>query len=407
MELEEWWKQTGHDLLFGGAANEAPEDEDSEEEDEEDLIEPDAGVPEEEAETKCLQDDLDSTKHALVLKSELKKFDDDPDFEGDNDEKPADPAESDSEEEMEESDGEAAGTVSSLDPKSVKTLEDVLTQAKFKDFEPCKDHEAKTLQRIRALTPSIRNLVAFTRVNENVLSTASVMKIRKGENAHNVAQQQLAQARQAFQCSSERQSRHQQWFKFSERTVADVQEGLGSSNGPDAASVPKVLGPSTTLSDEHGRRFQLLVVRPLLSGATSGGLRFAIPVAAWRAGRLKKNVKKAQSQGQVKSNGQKLLPAGQLPVHMITAVHVQLLMPWESAGIFNTFIGSWRGFDLQLFCSHIFQYFFMCFMFSVVFCKILQSPTFDSPGPSLRLCRWMLKMDPSCMKSRVKSMNWL
>ena len=203
------------------------------------------------------------------------------------------------------------------------------------------------LQRLRSLTGPIRDFAAFVRTNEKILSKASITNVRANENAHNIAQHQLAQARQSFQCSCERQSRHQQWFSFAERAVKDVQDHLEQEGVPGktaAACVPSHIGPSTTI-DDAGRKFQLFVVRPCCAGSASGGLRFALPGSIWRAGRLRK---KPAKNGNVNSSGQRLLASGKLPVHLITSMHVQLLMPFQNSGTEDsqkiTFIGTFPVF---------------------------------------------------------------
>ena len=238
-----------------------------------------------------------------------------------------------------------------LDPGSVKTLADVLTKSELDSFSPAPDdHESRMFHRMRRLVAQSRHLVALVRVREGILSKAAVMKLRKGENSHNAAEHALAKARQAMQCSSGLQSRHQLWMGFSERAVAELEEQLTTEDGALekeqlAVAPPTRLGPCTCIA-EGARKFQLLVVRPYAVGtASAGGLRYAVPAAAWRAGRLCK-ARKTKSSGVTGPRpGQKLLACGTLPVHLVTSMHVQLLMPFgsESSGLFNDFFLSFLG----------------------------------------------------------------
>jgi hypothetical protein len=199
------------------------------------------------------------------------------------------------------------------------TLQHVLEEANLLDYVPkANEGEHKLFQRMRSLAGPMKNFTAAVRVYEGILTRASVLGPRRPSNAHNVLEHELALARAAFQCSSERQGRHAVWQTYSERVLADMVEDPQIQL--QGAQPLKYLGPPTAVNEDGHRKVQLIVTRPLHAAAGAcGGLRFGVLMAVWRCGRS--NTENSTDKRQ------KLVPSGVVPVHVVSKVHVLMLMP--------------------------------------------------------------------------------
>ena len=307
--LVEWWGDVGKTMLVGSMDDE----EDAVFSDEEDEAE---GADQPSSETVQLEKSVDSAKALALVEEELQELQADPDMKP-SDEKDtagqADPLYSGdiSGDEVEPKEGDA---IQPLSP-NVFTLGEVLEKAGLGGFAPPpEDREWNAFKRGRALLPHMRDFVSVVRVHEKILSEASVLGVKRPQNKRNVCEHQLGLARAAFSCSAARQSRHAIWQNYTERVLAGVKEEQENENC--LAQLADVLGPSTQLTSDGTRGYQLLVVRPFKAAAGADGLRFGVPVSVWRCGRKSGN-----------SAGRKLLPCGRVPTHMVTHLHVMLLMP--------------------------------------------------------------------------------
>lgn len=308
--LETWWEDVGKDMFFGDEWSQELEEEFSDEED--DTAPPEKGSPSESKELEVLEHCVEVCEKNALIDQELLQMQEDPKYHGETGEtivneeqetKDAVPAEPDEQQES-----------------SIRTLHDVLESSDLGSFSPGHgDSESKVLMRVRKLIPYMKQLTIFVRSNEGIISKAAVLGGVQKPHLHNEIQFELAKARRTFQCSAERQGRHQVWRSFVEKVVADVQESV---EGGECFHAISNLGPSTESFEDGTRYFQLLVVRPFATSADSvGGVRLAIPTAVWRCGKSKKDT----------SRHEKVVAAGQVPVHVVTKVHVQLLMPTQIA----------------------------------------------------------------------------
>ena len=260
-------------------------------------------------ELQTLEDNLSSAKMTAVVDEELEKMKQCPSYAPDF----SNAGDSDTDSEVED------GQASSLSLESCCTLQQVLQKSGLSSFVPAgNESEGKLFARMRAMKPHMLNLIAVCRVHEQVLSRAAVMGVKQKQSIHNQLQHELSLARQAFQCSAERQSRHALWSGFSQKVISDIKEVQDGADSV-AGGAPVDLGPPSAVNDGGERQFQLLVVRPFLSaGHSAGGLRFAVPLTVWRCGKTK-NAK----------SHQKLVVEGKAPIHLVTKVHVQLLQPTD------------------------------------------------------------------------------
>ena len=295
----------GKDMFFGDGWSQELEEEFSDEED--DTLPPANGSPSESKEFDILEHCVEVCEKNALIDQELLQMQEDPNFQGET---------IDEEQETHDDDKEQETQSQS----SIRTLGDVLKASGLDSFSPGDgDSESKVLMRVRKLIPYMKQLTVFVRLNEGILSKASVLGHVRKPNPHNALEFELAKARRTFQCSAERQGRHQVWRQFAEKVVANVQESIECG---ECFHVISKLGPSTESFEDGTRFFQLLVVRPFSTSAESvGGVRLAIPTAVWRCGKSKKDT----------SRHEKLVAAGQVPAHVVTKVHVQLLMPTQVA----------------------------------------------------------------------------
>lgn len=317
--LENWFSEIGKDMLFGpdvdfGMGGDAESDSEDEQE------EATTDVAKEEA-SNLLQA-AGCTEKGLLITDEHKKMQSDTTYLGEP-EKPENEENASSDEESEIEEHKPSNWPVAYG--EIRTLQHILENADMLEFKPEQDdHEARALLRLRALTKPIQSFVAYVRVNEHILTRASVLGMKRKKNQHNIYMHELAKARAAFTCSSMRQSRHNLWTSFSQRVCQDIHElslAVKSEKAAESALVPTRFQPPVAdeKSDSKDRLYQLLVVRPLSTGSkTCGGLRFATPIGVWRAGKGKK-----KTNGQ----GQKIFMHG-LSAHLVSMVHVQLLQPF-------------------------------------------------------------------------------
>lgn len=309
-ELMTWWDNEGSNLLF----KQIHEDEEEELTDEE--VEADQTVLDQGAkEAEDLVSAVESTKTQALIEEELVKMNEEVGKGDKGCEDPALPKVPDYDDfEMEDEEAELATHLTA----DVFTLEQVLERAGMLHFQPPKDdYEVQSTMRTRKLLKHSQQMVAALRVGEGILSRASALGCKRRKGMHQLWEHQLALARLSFQCSSERQSRHTMWMNFQERVFSDIKqqhEAEGGEGNVKGAQPIQKLGPCA-VHREHGRHFQLLVVRPFAAAAASGGLRFGLVTAAWRCNRSSKSK-------------QKMVPQEPIPFHMLTTIHVLLLMPF-------------------------------------------------------------------------------
>ena len=317
---------------------EAPEDEDDSDEDEDFESKILEEKPSEEQDQ--IVSSIEHTQKDLLIQEELRKMMEDETFEGFEQDDPM--PEANAIEDDAENPEVPLGTV--------LTLAEVLKEAGLESYAPSKnDDESRMLTRIRLLCWQMQAFVSLVRIEEGILSRASIVGMKRPSNQHNTYEHQLALARAAFQISSGRQSRHSLWCNFSQRAVKDVAEEL-SSVGISECSVqaPDAYKISKEVDGFPQRTYQLLVVKPTQIAESCGGLRFALTVSAWRAGRNKKS-----------AQGQKPVGTGTMPAHLVTFVHVRLLMPSPECD--QTYFGTWHGLSnpflqkIVLFFSFVFR----------------------------------------------------
>ena len=165
------------------------------------------------------------------------------------------------------------------------------------------------------------DFTAMVRLHEGVLSPASILGLRgKRKNLHNeMEEHELARARAAFQCSAERQGRHQVWMTFQERVLSDLKQDEKEAL-VGAQPIKQLEAPSG--SKDGQRTLQLIVVRPFQAdaGVAGGGLRLAMPIHVWRCGRSGEGAT-------ARNKKQKLVLSAAVPIATVTKLHVMLFMP--------------------------------------------------------------------------------
>ena len=169
-ELLSWWKDNGEDLLFPANCTEWPEDSDEEDNDEEEEL-PGNPPADDQVELKDLSDAVQESKQIALIQEEIHKFESDQDFCG------ADPSTA-GEPQSEPEDETAAPAHSELDPKKIKTLEDILTAAGLMNFEALdKDHESKMLQccvKFEVLDVQLMDVSSFSDLGDQYSSRSAV-----------------------------------------------------------------------------------------------------------------------------------------------------------------------------------------------------------------------------------------
>lgn len=329
-EFQTWWNETGQEIFLATTQEEECDEEDDDDED------PTSTLQADQKEEKELVESLHSVTQTMYAEKEIQKLEEmDPSEDTPAKDFVAEPSDSsDAESELDEEETE---TENKLTGASVYTLHDILEKAKFLAWKPkADDHESRMLMRVRDLSKHLKEFVALVRIHEGVLSRATVLGMKKKTNQHNLAEHNLAMARQSFQCSALRQSRQALWKEYSQRVVKAVEENAKDSS--DATQVPERIG-TTAIAHQESRSFQLLVVRPFTSCSAWNGMRFGVVVASWRGGRSATN-----------ENAQKLITSASLPAHLVTTVHVMLLTPFGEDS--KTFIGSLTGLELSSFLNH-------------------------------------------------------
>ena len=321
-QLLQWWEDDGQTLVLGSIDEDLDLEDFSDEEDE---------APVADAEEESLEQNIASAKAGALINGELLKLqaetDAVPNPEDANPDEPLD-EKSGAEEEPEAYDAQPTDdSTHVLKPDQVFTLADVLLSAGFSEYSPeVGDKEWPAMKRARALLPHLKNFVSRVRLFEKVLQKASIFAPTK-LNHHNWLEHQLSQARQAFACSSARQSRHQLWQGYHERVLKDVQT---SDEGSVMAQTPQTLGPPSIVDDD-ARGFQLFVVRPFKSAVGCDGLRFALPMSVWRCGKSGSG------------RGRKLMATGKMPLFMCSHAHMLLLTPIQN-GEDLYFVGTFLGY---------------------------------------------------------------
>ena len=192
------------------------------------------------------------------------------------------------------------------------------------------DTEAKMYVRLRSMFPSMQRFSELVRIEEGVLSKASIIGISPLASLANLLEHWAAQARESFQCSEAKQTRHALWAGYTEKCealAASFVAPAGPANpadpeNPISAKVTHFNPCCTLVEHSEDRSYQLLVVRP----TESSSLRFGVTMHVWRGG-LHANT--AQS-------SRKFIPEGFLPAEWTVKVHVILLMPHADALYFSS-----------------------------------------------------------------------
>lgn len=329
--LQTWWKDVGKDMFFGSGWDEDLEEEFSDEEDMEELSIEQGKVPDKELEV--FEHCLEVCEKNVLIEEELSQLQKDPSYMGELVNEPMD-EEPEKSEDVNEPEHHT----------SIRALKDVLDAAGLSEFVPQDgDSENKLLLRARKLMPHMRELTVCVRMNEGILSKSSIVGPSSRSNPHNLLEAELASARRVFQCTAERQSRHQTWRSFSEKVVDEIQENVADDSKGAVRAIP-TLAPPVETGEDGIRSFQVLVVRPFSTGSaeSQGGLKLALCIAVWRCGKS------------LKTSGrhEKLVASGRAPIQMITKVHVQLLMPISlatSEDPMTHLMATFFGFDLGRF----------------------------------------------------------
>ena len=204
-----------------------------------------------------------------------------------------------------------------------KTTQALLEECGLAAFKPLQnDNEAKMFRRVRSMFAPMQAFTAFVRIEEGILSRASITGLRKNANLHAILQHWLAKAKESFHCSEAKQTRHALWGLYTESCKKIADSSIGDSEASVSAE-PTHFNPCCTLVENSTERsYQLLVVRP----TSSSSLRFGVTMHVWRGG----------LHADTARSSRKLVPDGFLKAEWTVTIHVILLMPHGDNALYGS-----------------------------------------------------------------------